>query len=100
MRKITNDLPRVTTQADWSHIRGIQLADPKFFETGRIDVLLGADYYSKVIDSGILRGILKIAQQTKFVWILSGAIAAVQKQPSAPISLHAQVDLDNSLKKF
>lgn len=57
----------------WNHIRKIQLADSNFNEPGKIDLLLGADFYSRTIINGIrkMNG-APTAQRTTFGWIVFG----------------------------
>ena len=49
-------LPKVTTNmpanppdsiSQWKHLTGIELADLQFGKPGRVDMLLGTDYYEK-----------------------------------------------------
>lgn len=53
--------------------KNIVLADPKFFKSAPIDVILGADVYSRVLSEGFLtRPGLPTAQNTIFGWVLCG----------------------------
>lgn len=74
--KITNvyAVPRRISN-NWRHLTGLQLADPKYFESGDIDLLIGAREYAEIIETGLLKGPpnAPIAQLTKFGWVLSGA---------------------------
>ncbi|ODM88923.1 hypothetical protein Ocin01_17759 [Orchesella cincta] len=43
--KVTGILPKYNCDRQpWTHLEGLQLADPSYFEPGPVDVLLGADY--------------------------------------------------------
>lgn len=78
------------TTADQSSYRNVLLAtaavniqsknDPTFSESGKIDLLLGADIFSQIIQKGLRRGPKgsPIAQQTQFGWVLSGGLASKQ----------------------
>lgn len=57
----------------WSHLKRLKLADPKFNVPDRVDMLLGADFYSRVIENGVRkkRG-APTAQNTSFGWIVFG----------------------------
>ena len=49
--KVTTDMPAspVNSISQWKHLTGLDLADPKFGTPGRVDVLLGADYYEEIL---------------------------------------------------
>lgn len=57
-------LPRLTTKLppfdvsckSWPHLNGLQLADPDFSRAGPIHLVLGSDYFGKVIMPGLVRG--------------------------------------------
>lgn len=72
--------------SSWKHIKGLQLADPKHYLSGEIDLLLGAEKYAEIIESGLLKGPpnTPFAQQTKFGWMLSGPCAPYP--PEEPIN--------------
>ncbi|KOB71669.1 Uncharacterized protein OBRU01_06533, partial [Operophtera brumata] len=66
-----------TKPSSWDHIQGINLADPEFNVSRPVDLLLGADVYSKIMLGGILRGDKDeqpIAQQTQLGWLLVGSM--------------------------
>ena len=54
LRRIICELPPCPVDRDpsWSHLSGIQLADPEFGSPGRIDVLLGVDIFCSVLLNG------------------------------------------------
>lgn len=77
MNSLIKKLPNnsFTTPTSWNHIKGLQLADPKFNTSRPVDLLLGADVYSKIIMGSILRGDKDgqpLAQQTQLGWLLCG----------------------------
>jgi len=45
-----------TALREWSHLRGLELADPDFCASDSIDLLLGADAHAAIIGSGIRKG--------------------------------------------
>ena len=76
---VTSDLPTVPVfpVGDLPHIMGLQLADPDYFNPGRIDILLGADMAPKIMVKALLRDgtdTEPIAQATHFGWVLSGPV--------------------------
>lgn len=40
----------------WSHLTGLELADPYFLSTDPVDLLLGADVYASILLPGLRRG--------------------------------------------
>ncbi|XP_070526492.1 uncharacterized protein [Cardiocondyla obscurior] len=75
-------LPRVTINNNktpkkneaWTHLQGISLADPKFSDNDPIELILGADVYAIIIQSGVRKGTgdMQVACRTALGWILSG----------------------------
>lgn len=63
------------TISKWTHLEGLQLADPKFLEGGIVDILIGVNTYADLLESGLIRGQPNepVAQKTKIGWILAGA---------------------------
>ncbi|XP_022903946.2 uncharacterized protein [Onthophagus taurus] len=81
-------LPQLTSylpQKRFKHLpiemSDLPLADPEFTSERKIDLILGVQFYSKIIQNGVLKskdGLL-IAQQTALGWVLSGVLS---EQPS------------------
>jgi hypothetical protein len=46
-------------QRDWSYLKGLQLAVPGYYKPSIIDIVLGADIYISLSESGIKRGLLE-----------------------------------------
>lgn len=73
-------VPRIATlkptipQTEWKHLSGLQLADPQSHATNRIDILLGASTFARIILSGLSKGEngQPMAQNTELGWIISG----------------------------
>ncbi|CAH2085909.1 unnamed protein product [Euphydryas editha] len=110
LNKLTSCIPetKIVFQS-WTPFIGIQLADPKFNIPNKIDLLLGAEVYSKVIVEGIVRGPpgYPVAQNTRLGWILSGQVSSgVMKRPQKEFNqivsmhVHAQLSENDLLKKF
>lgn len=73
-------VPRITS-VDFSrpidelpYLNGLELADPEFNKSGRIDLLLGSAVHGEIILDGLIKGIpgQPIAQKTELGWIVSG----------------------------
>ncbi|KAF9406671.1 hypothetical protein HW555_013037, partial [Spodoptera exigua] len=81
MKKLINNLPNHSfSKPSWEYLQNIQLADRHFNVCRPIDLLLGAEVYSEIIMSGIIKenSSLPIAQQTQLGWVLSGNVKSYQ----------------------
>lgn len=82
MKNLVNNLPSQSFSKPftWTHLEGIQLADPDFNISRPIDILFGADVYSNIILGGIIKGddTQPMAQQSQLGWILCGNIKSFQ----------------------
>ncbi|KMQ84566.1 hypothetical protein RF55_17540, partial [Lasius niger] len=60
----------------WSHLQGLELADPEYGGTDPVDILLGADVHAAILCPGLRKGRPRepIAQRTSLGWILSGTV--------------------------
>lgn len=60
--------------AEWSHLNGLELADPKFNKQLPVDILLGADIFPYVIREGRRESLLSepVGIETIFGWALMG----------------------------
>ncbi|KAG6438656.1 hypothetical protein O3G_MSEX000121, partial [Manduca sexta] len=98
MNNLIKNLPTQTfNKPNWSHLCGLQLADPDFNVSRRVDILFGADIYSHIILSGFLKSENRsqpIVQQTQLGWILCGGLM--------PTNFQCNVVLNNieDIKKF
>ena len=76
--EVTCDLPLHSVPFDlkWDYLSHLQLADPDFGRSGRIDVLLGIDIFTNVMGHGQRSGPLgsPSAFETSFRWVLAGNI--------------------------
>lgn len=102
--RLTSSLPSIQHKRDtWSHLKGLELADPEFFKPGFIDLILGADLYSQIIEEGIVKGEpnTPIAQSTKIGWIISG-VAGHTKTNNPTQGYHVTVnnELFDIVKRF
>ena len=102
--KVTSNLPvnPIPKDRNWTHLEGIQLSDPGFDTPGRIDLLLGADIFSRVVRHGRRFGPpgSPSAFETQFGWVLSGRVCPGHHQ-SQITSYHALcLSGDEQLRKF
>ena len=106
--KITQDLPvsPVSVKGSWRHLQDIQLADPHFGKTGRIDLLLGIDVYAEIERQGRRRGPpgSPVAFETELGWVLGGLTDEwpIEEQPSlvGTSCLMAVLDRADILQRF
>ncbi|XP_047535027.1 uncharacterized protein LOC125069551 [Vanessa atalanta] len=104
LRNITNYLPtQQITMFNWPELDNKTLADPEFHIPNKIQLLLGAEVYSKIIDVGLLKspsGSI-VAQSTYLGWILSGDTNDTKPvKEKQTISLHISVSDNEQLKRF
>lgn len=81
MRQLINNLPNKSfPRPSWTYLKDIKLADPEFYKSRPVDLLLGADVYSNIIQEGIIRQgrTQPVAQQTHLGWILCGKTQTLQ----------------------
>lgn len=81
MNHLIRNLPSYSfAEPQWNFLENINLADPKFYVSRPVDLLLGAEVYSKILMNGICKidDNLPIAQQTRLGWILSGNYRSYQ----------------------
>ncbi|KAL0822198.1 hypothetical protein ABMA28_004328 [Loxostege sticticalis] len=100
LKSLTTLLPSQSLHTpDWVDLEQLTLADPGYMKPGKIDLLLGAEVYSEVLLSGVIKspqGSL-IAQNTILGWILSGRIS--NESHGNVVNLHVRVE-DDLLKQF
>ncbi|XP_024887725.1 uncharacterized protein LOC112464773 [Temnothorax curvispinosus] len=81
--RITSPLPNnCVASKSWDHLRGLSLADPKYYLPVSIDVLLGAELFVSVLRDNRRTGNHgePDAFKTAFGWVLKGAIDAAVGQ--------------------
>lgn len=105
MKNISSNLPNEEFDISlWSYLNGLNLADCKFNEPGKIDLLIGAEFYLSLLkDDPLVKGPVgcPIAQNTHFGWILSGPVVVKESSQSSKIfSLRADQSLPQVLSRF
>ncbi|XP_055589418.1 uncharacterized protein LOC129741697 [Uranotaenia lowii] len=77
--KVTVDLPTATVSTDeWSFPDGIELADPSFFESKVVDLVLGIESFFDFFETGKRISIgdqLPTLTESVFGWIVSGGLS-------------------------
>lgn len=98
LTRLTN-LQHVAKQmSSFSHFQNIALADPSNNVSNKIDILLGAADFAKILKPGLLRGDVDepIAQNTEFGWVVSGIVN--QSKPKSVV-VHVST-LDEQLNRI
>lgn len=81
----------------------MDLADHNFAVSGPIDILIGGDFYPKVMLAGSKHNVYGnlIAQESVFGWILTGPIEDRHSRSfTTVVSCYTEVNLDKQLEKF
>ncbi|KAF5302055.1 hypothetical protein FQR65_LT19138 [Abscondita terminalis] len=102
LKDITTRLPADNLDASVIHIpKNVSLADPTFFKPRRIDALLGAEIFYKLLSVGQIQtnqpGV--ILQKSLFGWLVTGKLNTSLREPVKCNVLTLQ-GLNNSIKKF
>ncbi|XP_062704421.1 uncharacterized protein LOC134286766 [Aedes albopictus] len=86
----------------WNVPSFVQLADPRFFEPNRIDIILGAEVYYRLLLKGFvdLGPELPHLKETVFGWIVSGKYDATETNHSAVALVCTNADLEKQLARF
>ncbi|XP_076684121.1 uncharacterized protein LOC143377086 [Andrena cerasifolii] len=96
----------VSVSTSWFHLTDLELADPEFASSRKVDILLGAEVYSQIIREGLRHGppCTPVAQATTLGWILTGLVGNPDNfsKTKAAVTLQCTTDFDISeiLQKF
>ncbi|XP_044759188.1 uncharacterized protein LOC123316936 [Coccinella septempunctata] len=101
--KICGKLPssKITTQS-WHYLDKLKLADPKYYCPGDIDVLLGADVFSKILLNNHIQGQNggPDALHTVFGYVLIGKINTASTNSVHTLFCGSHCDMNASMKSF
>ncbi|XP_058828427.1 uncharacterized protein LOC131688257 [Topomyia yanbarensis] len=88
--------------ADWKIPTSVHLADPNFHEPNRIDAIIGAEVYYRLLSDGFveLGPNLPILKETVFGWIVSGKCDTSPSQPLATMLVCSNADLEMQMARF
>ena len=86
----------------WNHLSGIQLADPKFGLSGRVDILLGVEVLIQVMMHGRQFGLpgSPIAFETVLGWVLADITESCTPAPHVVTHHVSLLTGDDLLHKF
>ena len=102
--QLTTYRPAVGKLTQYPHLQNLVLADPRFDQAGKVDLLLSARVHARIIEEGLSKGDEEtpIAMKTLFGWIVSGPVQA-QANQSCTIALcvqDAEPDFNVLLRRF
>ncbi|XP_071574488.1 uncharacterized protein [Temnothorax nylanderi] len=88
--------------ATWPHLKGLPLADAQFSAGDPVELLLGAEVCSTILEDGIRKGgpHAPIAQKTAFGWILSGGCGASALHALGSYQATADYELADLVRRF
>lgn len=106
---ITNLMPGKRLQNSfWNHLKGLKLADPRYFEPGQIKMLLGINEYHEIIQNGLVKGQngQPFAQKTSLGWLIQGKTSSPYTSDEQTVSISlltesmSTSDLEKQITKF
>ncbi|XP_018393376.1 PREDICTED: uncharacterized protein LOC108772353 [Cyphomyrmex costatus] len=104
--QITDRLPALTIDRNKINIPGnLKLADPHFFKSSTVDILLGADIFWELLCVGQVQSSPRhpTLQKTRLGWIVAGRIGLSSSAPRRIRSLHTTItnaQLHDQLSRF
>ncbi|XP_024869329.1 uncharacterized protein LOC112453022, partial [Temnothorax curvispinosus] len=92
----------VKSPATWPHLKGLPLADAQFSAGDPVELLLGAEVCSTILEEGLRKGgpHAPIAQKTAFGWILSGGCGASALHARGSFQATADNELADLVRRF
>ncbi|XP_065356265.1 uncharacterized protein LOC135950662 [Calliphora vicina] len=84
--KLVATHPDVSFNYDVQKWKNFNLADPNFNKADRIDIVIGADLFSQILEDGVHREEKILGQNTKLGWILSGVIRVNHKSNTKSVA--------------
>ena len=102
--QITDELPQCAIYPDpgWTHLNGLFLADPEYYQPGKVDILLGVSVFVDVIRHGRRSGPPNspIALNTDFGWVLAGDTGPRCETEVVSTYLTSVITSDDLLRQF
>lgn len=104
LKKLTSQLPAASLELDPTNFNfDFPLADPYFYQSSNIDMLIGADLYPYIILDGLKPNVLSsvLAQNTVFGWVLLGTYEVPTLSTfSTWVSSEEDISIDKTIQKF
>ena len=102
--RVTCDLPvsPISFNSEWDHLSNIRLSDPTFGSPGRVDILLGIDIFTSVLQQGRRFGPAgsPVAIKTRLGWVLAGRTESRQVSHDIVACHVVTASGDDLLRKF
>lgn len=104
-KSLSGHLPARSLHVEnWTDLNGLTLADPEFYKSAKIDLLLGSDVLTELLLPDLIQPedkAMPIIQKTMLGWILFGK-APLFSQPSSPVRSFMQTttNLETELRRF
>ncbi|XP_062541895.1 uncharacterized protein LOC134209889 [Armigeres subalbatus] len=102
--KLTVSLPTASfSVTTWNLPDSALLADPRFFETGPIDLIIGAEYYMELLKEERRKATddSPTVQDTVFGWIISGRVPEVPVSASySVVHVCSTAEIQEQLSRF
>lgn len=82
----------------WTHLNGLTLADPNYFEPSEIDILLGTIAHADILLPELHKGKRgqPIAQSTELGWLVSGRLGVSKQLGSICNNVNAANHIDDT----
>lgn len=102
--EITENLPNVKLEVSSLDIPvNLKLADPTFYLPGKIDMIIGADLFWRLICNGqhVLGNNKPVMQKTRLGWIVSGPLESSKlKSVFCNFTRNFEADINSQLSRF
>ncbi|UYV79192.1 hypothetical protein LAZ67_17001450 [Cordylochernes scorpioides] len=104
LTKLTNNIPSFTVnKTNYSHMKGLILADPLFFKSREIDVILGSDIVFNLIQEGRRNGNENepSAIHSKLGWLVYGPTSVSERQSFRNLAhFSSELESEDLIKRF
>ncbi|XP_062713603.1 uncharacterized protein LOC134290470 [Aedes albopictus] len=102
--RVTADLPTTSIQrACWEIPEGLNLADPAFFNSKTVDIVLGIQYFFAFFKTGNeidLGNGLPMLTESVFGWVVSGLVNTDRFNPKISCNMAVTESLEELLSRF
>ncbi|UYV63643.1 hypothetical protein LAZ67_2005151 [Cordylochernes scorpioides] len=104
LTKLTNNIPSFTVKKiNYSHMKGLILADPSYFKSREIDVILGSDIVFNLIQEGRRNGNEneQSAIHSKLGWLVYGPTSVSEPQSFRNLAhFSSELESEDFIKRF
>ncbi|XP_075163039.1 uncharacterized protein LOC142235663 [Haematobia irritans] len=103
VQEVTGNIPTQSLEdLRPNHLPNLDLADPTFYKSGPIDLLIGGNLYPSILLKGVHHCILGslVAQETVFGWVLTGPTNTSTPRRIISVSHCTRVSVSDQLTKF